>query len=631
MELIFADDPHQMDWVRSDYPYAEVVRRDPLRGADGNSLLSAEVLTTRDGDDVHTEITVTNRGEHPYFTTVDELGIRLPLQDRYDDPEECITHRCHVHLFCGGTSSYALALRMGGESPHLGLVLTEGSLVSYSIERDETLGSNDRGCFLLHPAPAELQPGQSFRIAWTMFPCEGRADFAVQAGRRARFVTADWDRYVLFAGEESTLTASPSFDPHEVTVNGSPAKRAEDGTFTAPFWATEPGEHELVVRADDRTVRTRVLVKDPLDRLLERRCTFLASKQQYDGEVKALRGAFLVYDNDEGHPYYHRDNDYNGGRERVGMGVLLADYLTAVRDGVVASPAPDDLVLIRASLDAYVDYVRRELVDVASGEVCNDIGRDASFHRLYNAPWFATLFLSLNRLDPRREHVLAAHRIVRRYYADGGMDFYPIELPVAALCEALEAAGLQDELTAVREEFVGHARRIAVRGVKYPASEVNFEQSIVAPAADILLQAHLVTGDPAMLAAGREQMRILDQFQGMQPDHHLNEVAIRHWDGYWFGKNRLFGDTFPHYWSALTGNVFATYAAITGDREYARRAEKARRAVLSLIFDDGTASCAFVHPLRVNGRRARSFDPYANDQDWAMVFALRQLRSGAVV
>ena len=61
-------------------------------------------------------------------------------------------------------------------------------------------------------------------------------------------------------------------------------------------------------------------------------------------------------------------------------------------------------------------------------------------------------------------------------------------------------------------------------------------------------------------------------------------------------KRRYYGDTFPHYWSALTGNVFALYAKATKDASYMKRAEDSRRGVLPMIFLDGRASCAYVYP-----------------------------------
>jgi len=102
-------------------------------------------------------------------------------------------------------------------------------------------------------------------------------------------------------------------------------------------------------------------------------------------------------------------------------------------------------------------------------------------------------------------------------------------------------------------------------------------------------------------------------------------VAIRHWDGFWFGKREQYGDTFPHYWSALTGNVLLRLHAITGEPAHAARASASLRGVLTLIFDDGRASCAYVFPHCVNRRRTSGFDPYANDQDWGLYFALRKL------
>lgn len=70
----------------------------------------------------------------------------------------------------------------------------------------------------------------------------------------------------------------------------------------------------------------------------------------------------------------------------------------------------------------------------------------------------------------------------------------------------------------------------------YPPHEVNYEQSIVAPAAAYLCDLYRLTGEEKYAQAARIQLAVLDLFQGFQPDYHMNEVAIRHWDGYWFGK-----------------------------------------------------------------------------------------------
>ena len=101
-----------------------------------------------------------------------------------------------------------------------------------------------------------------------------------------------------------------------------------------------------------------------------------------------------------------------------------------------------------------------------------------------------------------------------------------------------------------KDLFRRHANQLIEIGTAYPASEVNYEQSIVQPAAEVILQVYEVTGEEKYLRGAEQQIAVLELFDGQQPDYHLHETAIRHWDGYWFGKRRVFGDTFPHYWSA---------------------------------------------------------------------------------
>ena len=125
------------------------------------------------------------------------------------------------------------------------------------------------------------------------------------------------------------------------------------------------------------------------------------------------------------------------------------------------------------------------------------------------------------------------------------------------------------------------------------------------------------------LDAAKIQLDVLELFNGLQPDCHLYETAIRHWDGYWFGKCRLYGDTFPHYWSALTGNAYSDYGDIIGSNEYKKRADYSHRSVLSLLNSDGTATCAYVYPTSINGISANYADPYANDQDWGLYFNIK--------
>lgn len=79
---------------------------------------------------------------------------------------------------------------------------------------------------------------------------------------------------------------------------------------------------------------------------------------------------------------------------------------------------------------------------------------------------------------------------------------------------------------------------------------------------------------------------------------------------------------FPHYWSAENGRTFKRYARLTGNEEYNIRGEHSLRGVLSMFFEDGTATCAYVYPYSVNGQKTDFADPYANDQDWGLCMNL---------
>jgi hypothetical protein len=213
-------------------------------------------------------------------------------------------------------------------------------------------------------------------------------------------------------------------------------------------------------------------------------------------------------------------------------------------------------------------------------------------------------------------------RTVEKFYDSGGITLYPIGLPVLDGLRALREANWKNDYDHLRAYFLKHGEKIASAGLNYPAHEVNFEQSIVAPAAILLLELYRATDDVRWLEAAKPHLRCLELFNGRQPDHRLYGIAIRHWDGYWFGKARMWGDTFPHYWSTLTALAFRHYAAAAQDQSYVERAQEIVRGNLSLFSEGGRASCAFIYPRTVNGQPAHFADPYANDQDWALVHAL---------
>lgn len=610
-ELIHPQDKYKMNWVEGSTEWGTVKCAVPL---------DVEVRTEKNGDTVKEKYIFTNNTEKDIFTQITDIGIYTPFNDDYTTAAECMTNKCHTHIWCGGETAYVMAIRMGGEAPHLGLVLNSGSIGGYSIERDLKRISNDRGDFLLHPSPFSLTPGESYTVSWTLFFHNGKEDFYNKASvycRKFLFVSAD--KYVLFDGETSNIEIRPNFPftakDVQILRNGENMDFVvRDNSIRMKEKNGIRGEIKYQICVGGVHTYLRLLALPSFDDLAKSRCRFIAEKQQYGNEESRLNGAYLIYDNEEDSLFYSSQYDYNGGRERVGMGILLALYLQKEYDAV-----------IEKSLLKYAEYVKRELVDENTGEVYNDYMRDNSYRRLYNAPWFALFYIELYKLWKNRSYIITAYKIMINYYENGGAKFYPIELPAVQMINCMKAENMKTEITVFTEHFIHHAEHIAKTGLNYPSSEVNYEQSIVAPAADILFKAYLLTNDKKYLDAAKKQLDVLELFNGLQPDYHLYEVAIRHWDGYWFGKKKMYGDTFPHYWSALTANVYRAYAEITGSDEYMKKAESSYRGVMSMFMPDGSAHCAYVYPVTVNGNEAKYYDAYANDQDWGLYFMLKHM------
>ena len=96
-----------------------------------------------------------------------ETGICTPWNDNYPDAQTCMTSRCNAHIWTGAANTYVCALRMNGQGPHLGLMLTEGEISDYEVlERGPQTGhSNFRGVLALCLPDTTLLPGQSLRIS----------------------------------------------------------------------------------------------------------------------------------------------------------------------------------------------------------------------------------------------------------------------------------------------------------------------------------------------------------------------------------------------------------------------------------------------------------------------------------
>jgi hypothetical protein len=539
-----------------------------------------------------------------------ELGLYAPFNDNYPDAETCQTRRCHAHVWCGGASSWVSALRMDGDGPHLGLVLTQGELESYAIEGREDLFniSNVRGQIVLRPPTLDLKPGQSYTLAWRLFWHQGWEDFFAQAQALSPLVRIEAEAATVHPGEKLKLrfSAARSLAKATLRVNGRAVKLKEGTATVSP---DKSGPLDLELQQGAKTSRARFFCAEDPDQLIAQRTRFIVRRQQLLRPGHPKHGALLAYDNQTEALWEHdQPLDWNEGRERMGMGVLLAQQLQR---------RPDKKT--EAALKLYLKFVKKKL-QAADGRVFEGI-HDRSL-RLYNFPFCARLHFEAWRLWGKREHLLDCYRTYRAYYRLGGVRFYAFVIQAEDLVKALRQEGLQREAALILTDFKAHAERMLANGTAYPFHEVRYEQSIVAPAALLLLDLFHLTGEARYRSAAALHLKLLEPFNGMQPDHRMREIAMRHWDGYWFGRDRLWGDTLPHYWSTLTALAFHSWARAGGGRVYAERAKECLRNNLCLFTPEGRASCAYVYPSLSNGREAARFDPLANDQDWALVYYL---------
>jgi hypothetical protein len=531
--------------------------------------------------------------------------------------------RCHAHVWAGGRETWIKAVRWSGEGPHVGLAANTGDFAGYGLDGiTEYAGSPVRGDISLvardvlqtdgGPGSSLLTvaAGETLRFGWTVFPFADDEDFTTRAAASLGREPLRADRYVLIAGE-STAIRGAARDESPVVIAGPAAARIDGGAGGFTVTMPEPGVARIAVGDPARPATSVTVVAVPdLEELVGARTRFIRERQQVLDPGSPRFGALLPYDNRfDAMMVDPPRHDYNDGRERVGMGVLLAQR---------RQTHPDDG--ITAATDRYAGFVADRLQSPAG--VVYDSSDDRTTERLYNYPWVCRFWLEMYVATGDDRYADRLLNTVRAFYRAGGARFYAIGMPILRGHRVLSERGRHAEAAELLDLHRANADFIRARGVDYPSHEVPFEQTIVGPAAIVLLELHLATGDPALRREAAEHLRLLELFGGPQPDGRLHDVPIRHWDGYWFGARPRWGDVMPHHWSAVTAWAWALRGLADRDETWSRRARRLSTATLHTFTADGRASAAFVYPLIVNGQHEHSFDPLANDQDWALVTAL---------
>ncbi len=554
--------------------------------------------------------TVVNTTGEPL--TITGLGVQTPFADLYDGAEASLEHAVHAHLFTGGTWAWALAQPMSGEGRCLGLIVRDGAVRAYSVEsRNHNSQSNARGHLVLlvtdharNPKAfggqpvLRLGPGESTTVAWELGWYDTVEDFTA-ATRPPAVLSA----YAAEIGEPILVEASSVSSPDpDMTV-----EREAAGLHRVR--ASRHGSYRLDVGDG---ARTEVLFHLPLEEVVRRRVAYITRYQRARERPGLLRHAFVPVDTRTGLTQATNGwADWSDGSERIAMPLLLQ---AAVAHGLADAAETDPL------LEGWAVFARRHLLD----DTAAPRRGSQTWHtgpRLYDTPWLARFFHDRHHAHGRPDDLGLAARILERSFELGGATHLSIGLSptTLAVCAALDADGQPGRADKLRDQLIGSARTFVAKGRQLPAHEVAYEQSMVAPLLDLLTDAHTLTGDPVFLDAVAERLPWLLAFGGPQPHARLHGIAIRHWDGYWFGANRLWGDVSPHYWSTLTAVTLLRLPATLRTDATDRLAEAILHANMANYSEDGSATCAFVMPSTVDGRAAHTADPLANDQDWHLL------------
>jgi hypothetical protein len=466
------------------------------------------------------------------------LAIYTPFNDHYTNSSDVYENRAHTHVWAsGGTSAWVKQIRMGGRGPHLGMIVTEGSLVGYSIEsREEITQSDTRGVFVVHPDISNIDPNTTSSVSWTMFWHNDWTDFFNHCGSISnQFVHFNASTLTSFPGEKVDILVSGAVGPNHTLGDGhvSIPLTKQGSSYLASFATSQLGEHRLYLQDKDFQNQNTSVIVNVVPRfqdIIANRTHFIAKNQQIDPSSNAtIGGAYVPYDNQiNAVVTFDPFADRNAARERIGMGVLISRWLYN---------RPDEL--LHTSLDTYYNYICNKLQNSSGYVFDGPLGSGDQNKRLYNWPWVMQLHLRIYALGwhgPSRPTDAGTPlqrfmRTVESFYANNGTNFYAIGIPVLESLRILNTSSTKAEYNRLMELFTAHATQYKENGIHYPSSEVNFEQSIVAPAAIFLLEMHRATGNLTWLEAAIPHLNLLELFGGQQPDYHLRDVAIRHWDG----------------------------------------------------------------------------------------------------
>lgn len=583
-----------------------------------------DVVYAFNGDKFKVDYKLTNTNPYPYYFMKGDLKLRTVFNDCLIGSENCLKKACHQHLWHGLQSSYIFAERMLTSNDSLGVFFHNGSYDGYTqlLENEAGRDGSRRGELLMNLEPVTLLNGDSIEFGYTLFDACSKEEFFDKVKTFDNYLhveaqngfTVEQGKNICFS-----VTAKNDIECATCVLNGEKVDFTIDGkVLKVDYTAQTTGDKKFIFTINGVTSYALFNVVLPIEELITRRVHFIVDNQQCLDEKSPLYGAYLLYDNKENKQYFNYTfGDHNACRERYGISSVIAKYLQTHDDEKV-----------RKSFDLYLKFVFRECINAQTGEIYNNIFKSHDIKRLYNIPWVMNFIDEVYKLTGEEFYVDLLIKIVRFYYnfMEGSGDrFYPDGCMYYNSLKTIIDAGKYEQAKDVFERFDTHIKNIIDIGIKYPNHEVCYEQTIVSPACTFLLDKYALTGDEYYLAEARKHLKILRRFEGEQPDYHLNKVAIRFWDDFWFGKAHIYADSMPHYWACYSAVAFAYYGSLAGDKDAIRYGVQSAKNHLCLFDEEGRGYSNYIFPDFINDREGKFFDDWSNDQDLGLYFVMQVL------
>lgn len=579
--------------------------------------------------------TVKNEDVTEYFITKDNFGIPFPYNCLYTPGQDILNKCCVSHVWCGGDSAWMYSVRCHGDTPYLVMKVTEGSIEDYSISYDISRtdnGSFYRGAIILHPESCIIAPGESkiweFQYYFTdekpentqlTEPCEIRLSsdkYSIHINEQfaVRFESnKEWENLRIYCDEKEL----------------SYTREGNNAVAVCSFSTT--GERKIIAEVDGRKTWIFVQVILPVAEILQKRAKFIVEKQQYICNGSSIDGAYLIYDSETDSLYYNEENgNHNASRERISMGVIVCKALQVQYDETLME-----------SLKRHRAFVERELFDAETGTVYNKVNRDDKEKRIFNYPWVSTYYYEWYKLTGEKQCLINATKILLRFFELSGYAKDAQCMEVFAICEALKKEGMHELQESVKTMFLRYADQIKFGKANIKDAKI-LETSYVSEHPNCRLsylsQAYLLEPKDEYRRKAEDQFTKTQAFFAKQPDFHMNCINVRYWDRYWFGKRQSYGDLFPHYWSSLAGWGMMWYDRVFGNSDAKKMSESNLKGNLCVFREDGFASNNYLYPYKVEQYSSKiegpkrhlkpgtfygkNYDAWANDQDWALYYAL---------